>query len=114
MCGLQPPGGGSGVSFRPPHTIISDPVQTAVCRKRSSRKPGMAVGVHVFEVGSYWPPSRNDSQVPPAPASPPHTIIRVPVQTAVWDMRPGGEAMSETGLQWLLMGSYRPPSPNLL
>jgi hypothetical protein len=71
-------------SSQPPQTIISDPVQTAVC---SSRGPGTFGpepvvsddGVHESIAAMYRPPV---FKVPVEP-SPPQTIISVPSQMAV-------------------------------
>ena len=48
---------------------------------------------------------------------PPHTIISVPVQTAVWESRPSGASVVVVAVQLLAMGSYLLPvsnSPKLL
>jgi hypothetical protein len=59
----------------PPQTIISLPVQIAVCRPRSAGAPGL-VAVQLSVLGLYLPPVFN------AP-NPPQTIISLPVHTAV-------------------------------
>ena len=67
----------------PPHTIISLPVHTAVCKYRAEARPLVAVQLSVL--GLYLPP------VLPAPA--PQTIISLPVHTAVCSYRPVGALM---------------------
>src|SRR6266852_4280811 len=42
--------------YQPPQTIISVPVQTAVCSKRASGTFTVLVGIHVSKAGSYRPP----------------------------------------------------------
>src|SRR5688500_9823790 len=70
----------TSASFRvsPPHTIISLPVQIAVCPNLPSGAEFVSIAVHESETGSYLPPSfRAESDV-----NPPQMIISVPVQTA--------------------------------
>jgi hypothetical protein len=64
--------------FRPPQTVISLPVHTAVWRYRAAGALLMLVAVHVSVLGSYRPPLFKS-----LPLDPPHTIISLPVQTAV-------------------------------
>ena len=40
----------------PPQTIISPPVQTAVCQKRAAGAPLVLVAVQLSVAGSYLPP----------------------------------------------------------
>src|SRR6185369_14860306 len=91
----------------PPHTIIRLRAQTAECRYRASGVFAVEVGVHVSVAGSYRPP------VPvwpgEAPSYPPHTIIRFPVQTAVWSWRAAGALALAVGVQVSVAGLYRPP-----
>jgi hypothetical protein len=61
--------------FKPPHTIISLPVQTAECRIRLSGASVMLVAIQLSLLGLYLPPD--------ASAAAPQMIISVPVQTAV-------------------------------
>src|SRR5439155_22638161 len=64
----------------PPQTIISPPVQTAVCSNRPSGAPVVLVAVQLSVPGLYLPPvfrPLNPSRVPP------QTIISLPVQTAL-------------------------------
>lgn len=70
----------------PAHTIISVPVQTAVCPDRGMGALIMVVGLQPFVFGLYLPPVLNRSvKVPP-----PHAIISLPVQTNVECDRPEG------------------------
>ena len=63
----------------PPHTIISLPVQIAVCASRASGALVMLVGVQLFVLGIYLPPVLRLTPTP----SPPQMIISLPVQTAL-------------------------------
>src|SRR5437867_12386991 len=62
----------------PPHTIMSEPVHTELCFHLGEGDGPWLVGVQESETGSYRPPELSRGP------SPPHTIIRLPVQTAVW------------------------------
>ena len=62
----------------PPQTIITWPVQTAVCDPRGLGALVMLVAVQLFVLGLYLPPVLN--RLSPTP---PQTIISLPVQTAV-------------------------------
>jgi hypothetical protein len=64
----------------PPHTIISLPVQTAVCEDRARGALVMLVGVQLFVPGLYLPP---ELKVKPLGPSPPQTTISFPVQTVL-------------------------------
>jgi hypothetical protein len=64
----------------PPHTIISLPVHTAVCRARASAALVVLVGVQLSVLGLYLAPV---FKLPPLLSVPPQMIISVPVQTAV-------------------------------
>ena len=64
---------------RPPQTIISLPVHTAVCWYRAAGAPVVLVAVHVSVLGSYLPPVFKKLLL----LYPPQTIISLPVQTAV-------------------------------
>jgi hypothetical protein len=66
----------------PPHTIISLPVQIAVCTDRATGALVVLVIDQVSVAGLYLPPEPSRT-----PASPPHTIISLPVQTALWAYR---------------------------
>ena len=44
----------------PPQTIISPPVQTAVCQKRAAGAPLVLVAVQLSVPGSYLPPVFNE------------------------------------------------------
>ena len=62
----------------PPHTIISLPVQTAVCKYRAEGAWPL-VAVQLSVLGLYLPPVPKGLLL----ALPPHTIISLPVHTAV-------------------------------
>jgi hypothetical protein len=61
----------------PPQTIISLPVQTALCESRAAGGLIVLVAVQLSVLGLYRPP------VLKGPGPPPQTIISLPVQTAV-------------------------------
>src|SRR5262245_16643723 len=62
----------------PPHTIISLPLQTAVCTLRPAGALVVLVAVQLSVLGLYLPPvSKEWPKVP----SPPHTIISLPLHT---------------------------------
>jgi hypothetical protein len=64
----------------PPQTIISLPVQTAVCWYRAEGAKVVLVAIQLSVVGSYLRPVFEGM----APlTSPPQTIISLPVQIAV-------------------------------
>jgi hypothetical protein len=58
----------------PPQTIISLPVQTAVCKYRAPGALLVLVAVQLSVLGLYLPPVLS--------AAPPHTIISLPHHTA--------------------------------
>jgi hypothetical protein len=62
--------------LRPPQTIISLPVHTAVCWDRAVGALVVLVAVQVSVIGLYLPPVFKIG-------SPPQMIISVPVQTAL-------------------------------
>ena len=64
---------------RPPQTIISLPVQTAVCESRATGALVVLVAVQLSVPGLYLPPVFKRVKW----VSPPQTIISLPVQTAV-------------------------------
>ena len=63
----------------PPHTIISLPVQTAVCKYREEGALLELVDVQLSVLGLYLPPVFKGLLLD----LPPHTIISLPVHTAV-------------------------------
>ena len=70
----------------PPQTIISLPVQTAVCPYRAAGALVMLVAVQLFVPGLYLMPPVKYSP-PVLILIPPQTIISLPVQIAVWYIR---------------------------
>jgi hypothetical protein len=64
---------------RPPQTIISLPVQTAVCSARRVGALVVLVAVQLSVLGLYLPPVSKSLPTP----TPPQTIISLPVQTTV-------------------------------
>jgi hypothetical protein len=70
----------------PPQTIISLPVQTAVCPYRAAGAFVPLVGIQLFVPGLYLRPSFKYSP-PVLILVPPQRIISLPVQIAVWYIR---------------------------
>jgi hypothetical protein len=68
------------LGFCPPQTIISLPVQTAVCEMRPAGALASLVAVQLSVLGSYLLPVLKKL---PLPSHPPQTIISLTVQTAV-------------------------------
>ena len=77
--GLYLPPVFKGGPDRPPQTIISLPVQTAVCRLRPAGALVVLVAVQLSVLGLYLPPVFNSVNS----THPPQTIISLPVHTAV-------------------------------
>src|SRR5262245_45663856 len=71
---------------QPPQMTSSAPVHVPVKPNRAVRPVPRLVAVQVSVTGSWRPPLPSTETGP----WPPHTIIRVPVQTAVGDMRSVG------------------------
>jgi len=70
--------------FSPPQTIISLPVQTVVCKNRLVGTLMMLVAVQLSVSGLYLPPVlKHIKCCLQSSLAPPHTIISLPVQTAV-------------------------------
>jgi hypothetical protein len=68
------------------------------------------VGVQLSEPGLYLPPVlRKQSRLHPVP---PHTIISLPVQTAVWPARPAGALVVDVAIQLSVSGLYLAPVVN--
>src|SRR5207253_1368034 len=74
----------------PPQTIISVPVHIAVCEYRALGAFVVLVDVQMFVAGWYLPPVFS-TWLTPSSKWPPHTIISLPVHTAVCESRPCGE-----------------------
>jgi len=90
----------------PPQTIISLPVQTAVCAYRRSGTFNSVVAIQASVVGLYRPPV---SVISNPTSAPPHTIIWLPVHTAVCRPLPPGAWVVLVGAQISVLGLYRPP-----
>src|SRR2546425_1821784 len=60
----------------PPQTTMRPPVQITLWPERGEGAFVVVVGVQVSVAGSYWPPELKYEP-------PPHTITRLPVQTAL-------------------------------
>jgi hypothetical protein len=93
----------------PPQISIFDPVQTAEWRIRALGAVPPDTGVQVSDPGSYRAPAVRTDVTPDWRVSPPHTIMRVPAQTAPCESRARGAFVRLTGSQVLDPGSNRPP-----
>src|SRR6266705_5702020 len=89
----------------PPQTIISLPVQTAVCRSRASGALVVLVAVQLSVPGLYLPPVFKFM----LPSFPPQTIISLPVHTAVGMARAVGALVRLVAVQLSVLGLYLPP-----
>jgi hypothetical protein len=89
----------------PPQTIISLPVQTAVCCSRALGALVVLVAVQVSVLGLYLPPVLKAL----LPLPPHQTIISPPVQTAVCRYRATGALVVLVAAQLSVAGLYRPP-----
>src|SRR5436190_387671 len=105
LVGLYRPPLFRSLPLEPPQTIISLPVQTAVCRDRPPGALTLLVSTQVSVVRLYLPPV--EKLLKPPLGLPPQTIISLPVQTAVCEERVAGEAF--VGTQLSEFGLYRPP-----
>ena len=74
----------------PPQTIISLPVQTAVCNGRAEGALVVLVAVQLSLLGLYLPPVFKSLGQNNPPLHPPQTIISLPVHTAVCSPRASG------------------------
>src|SRR6266403_579644 len=89
--------------------IISLPVQTAVCQYRSEGALVMLVAVQLSVLGLYFPPSLKTVMKGGSSFNPPHTIISLPLQTAVCALRGEGALVVLMAVQLLELGLYFPP-----
>ncbi len=89
----------------PPQTIISVPVQTAVCSFRPLGALLVLVAIQLFVFGLYLPPVLK----PVRSLVPPQMIISVPVQTAVGPYRALGALVVLVAVQLSVFGLYLPP-----
>src|SRR5215468_5023788 len=92
---------------RPPQTIISLPVDTAVCPSRAEGALVVLVAVQLSVPGLYLPPvlkTWNGEET-----CPPQTIISLPVHTAVCPPRPSGALVILVAVQLFVLGLYLPP-----
>ena len=67
----------------------------------------MLVAVQLFVPGLYLPPVFNKNWL----SCPPHTIISLPVHTAVFHARPEGALTVLVAVQLSVPGLYLPPVP---
>src|SRR5260370_26274130 len=81
--------------------IISEPVQTAVCRSRPAGAFVALVVAQLSVVGSYLPPLLKKL---PAPFHPPQMIISLPVHTALCPDRADGPLMVLVEIQLSVAG----------
>ena len=92
--------------LNPAQTIISLPVQTAVCAVRASGTLVLPVAVQLSVLGLYLPPVLEKN---PLKSIPPHTIISLPVHTALCPSLPSGALVVLVAVQLSAPGLYRPP-----
>src|SRR5262245_61087794 len=92
----------------PPQTIISLPVQTAVCKLRAEGALLVLVAIQLSVAGLYVPPVFKVVKVGKREL-PPQTIISLPVQTAVCPLRPVGALLVVESSQLALAGFHAPP-----
>ena len=91
----------------PPQTIISLPLQTAVCTIRPDGALAVLVLVQLSAAGLYLPPvSKGEGEIV---SRPPQTIISLPVHTTVLAYRPEGTLLLLVGSQVSAAGLYFPP-----
>jgi hypothetical protein len=68
------------------------------------------VAIQVPITGLYLPPVFNKYWLPlPSTKYPPHAIISLPVQIAVWWNRPSGALVVLVAVQLSVLGLYLPP-----
>ena len=89
----------------PPQTMITLPVQTAVCECRAAGALVVLVVVQLSVSGVYLPPVSKSF----GPVVPPHTIISLLVQTVVCSIRPSGALVVLVAIQLSVLGLYLPP-----
>src|SRR5438477_490818 len=95
-----------GKSPMPPQTIISVPVQIAVCERRAAGALLVVVAVQLSVPGLYRPPVFKSVK---KSSTPPQTIISLPARTAVCRLRPSGAFVVLVGAQVFVAGLYLPP-----
>ena len=89
----------------PPQTIISLPVQTAVCSSRPVGALVVLMAVQLSVPGLYLPPVFKKTELP----LPPQMITSLPVQTAVCPTRLSGALVVLVAVQLSVLGLYRLP-----
>lgn len=89
----------------PPHTIISLPLQMAVCKIRAAGALLVVVAVQLFVSGLNVPPVLKSAPL----LRPAHTIMSPPVQAAVCDPRMAGALVVAVPVQLSVLGLYTPP-----
>src|SRR6266576_1851297 len=90
-------------SSKPPQTIISVPVQIAVCERRAAGALLVVVAVQLSVPGLYRPPVFKSVK---KSSTPPQTIISLPARTAVCRLRPSGAFVVLVGAQVFIAGLY--------
>jgi hypothetical protein len=98
----------SPASPAPPQTIISLPLDTAVCLDRAVGASAVLVAVQLSVPGSYLPPVFKTL----LPSYPPQTTISFPVGTAVCPPRPVSALTVLVAVQASVPGIYLPPEPS--
>jgi hypothetical protein len=77
-----------------------------VCKNRAEGALVVLVAIQLFVLGVYRPPVLKLLLMV---AVPPHTIISLPVHTAVWLYRAEGALVVLVAIQLSVLGSYIPP-----
>jgi len=90
----------------PPQTIVSLPVQTAMCPDRALGAPRVVMPVQLRVLASCMSPVCRACRW----FWPPRMIILWPVQTAVWSNRAVGAPTCVSGNHRFSAGLYLPPS----
>jgi hypothetical protein len=111
MLGLYLPPSLDSKGLRPPQTIISLPVHTAVWNVRPGGASVVVVAVQLSLLGLYPPPvfKRLSQKLLMLLRHPPQAIIWVPVHTAVCTTRPAGALLVLVAVQLSVIGLYLPP-----
>src|SRR2546427_1510925 len=96
----------SKTPLSPPHTTISFPVHTAVCRQRRDGALIPLMGIHLSAAGSYRAPV---FEYPNSGSLPPQISNSRPSHTAECPYRGEGPLAVDMEVHRSRTGSYRPP-----
>jgi hypothetical protein len=90
----------------PPQTVISLPLQIAVCNTRPTGALAVLVAVQLSVLGLYLPPVLKKVRFS---FHPPQITISVPLQIAVCKLRAVGTLLVLVAVQLFMAGLYLPP-----